>query len=447
MALRTRTELSFHSGDRELERGFERLKGQALHWVFEGYPVGDYYEAALPGRDAFCMRDTSHQAAGAEALGLSRHNKNMLLKFAGALGEERDYCSFWEIDRWGRPCPVDYTDDSDFWYNLPANFDLIHAAWRLYLWTGDRDYLCHPVFDRFYALSLENYVRRWDHDGDGIPDAGGNGGPGAGRRGIAGYDESGFARGSIVTAADTAAALGRACLSYGEICGLLGRREQEGIYRNRGEAVFDRLDRDFYSPGPGYAPGLDGEGRRLYRRDENGDIYAGPGAALLYWDAIRDLSRIPRLLDLYAAQMPLVQIEGLSHYPELQWRYGREGEALVSLRRLMDPALPRKEYPEASFCALGAMASGLMGFRPDAKEGRLSTLPGLGGLGWAEMNRVPLLGRRVSLCHEGENASTLTLEEGEALPWRCCFPGGGRIRFPVATAGAGAGVSPFSGKP
>jgi len=31
--------------------------------------VGYWYEAALPGREAFCMRDVSHQSIGAETLG------------------------------------------------------------------------------------------------------------------------------------------------------------------------------------------------------------------------------------------------------------------------------------------------------------------------------------------------------------------------------------------
>jgi hypothetical protein len=448
MALKTEPAVSFHSSDRELERGFERIKRQALHWVFEGYPVGDYYEAALPGREAFCMRDTSHQAAGAEVLGLSRHNKNMFLKFAQGIAPERDYCSFWEIDRWNRPCPVDYADDSDFWYNLPANFDVLHACWRMYLWTGDEDYLCHPDFDRFYALTMENYIKTWDHDGDGLPDTARRDRDGKpDRRGVAGYDESRFARGTIVTATDTTAALGRACLSYAEMCAVLGRKEQEEIYRSRGEAVFDRLDREFYTDTFAYCAGLDRDRRRLYGQDEKQEIYVTPAASLFYWDAVRDPSRRPRLLDIYAQQMPLAHIEGLSHYPELQWRYGRDGEALVSLRRLMDPDLPRREYPEASFCAIGAMAAGLMGIRPDAREGRAATMPGLAGVEWAEMNRVPVLGRLVSILHEGGSATAFTLDEGAALVWRCRFWGTGTIRARGAAVRTEQGICEFTGKP
>jgi hypothetical protein len=456
MALHIQHEVGFHSSDRELEKGFERIKHQALQWVFEGYPVGDYYEAALPGRDAFCMRDASHQAVGAEVLGLSRCNKNMFLKFAQGIAPERDYCSFWEIDRWNRPCPVDYTDDSDFWYNLPANFDVLHACWRLYLWTGDKDYLCHPDFDNFYALTVENYVKTWDHDNDGIPDtAHRNMEEKPDRRGVAGYDESGFARGAIVTAADTTAALGRAYLSYAGICGELGRKEQEEIYRKRGEAVFDRLDTEFYTEEAAYAAGLGKDRQLLYNRDEKQEVYVTPAASLFYWDAIRDLRRIPRLLDIYAKQMPLAHIEGLSHYPELQWRYGRHDEALLSLRSLMNPALPRKEYPEASFCAIGAMATGLMGLRPNAKRcftgatsgASAQSTPGLAGVSWAEMNRVPILGRVVSILHEGDSSTTFTVNEGQDMVWRCCFQGAGTIQVPLKDAETQQGIDEFSGLP
>ena len=165
MALKTDCRLALFSADRALERGFDRLKGEALDRVFEGWPVGDYYEAALPGRDAFCMRDVSHQCMGAQALGLGAHNYNMLHKFAAAISPARDYCSYWEIDRFDRPCPVDYTDDGDFWYNLPANFDVLDAVYRMYRWSGDARYLTDPDFQCFCAWTMEQYIRRWDRDG------------------------------------------------------------------------------------------------------------------------------------------------------------------------------------------------------------------------------------------------------------------------------------------
>ncbi|MGB5498030.1 MAG: hypothetical protein WBM77_03805, partial [Maribacter sp.] len=126
-------ELTFSSSNKELENAFYWAKEKALSFAHdENDPVGAWYEAALPNREAFCMRDVSHQAIGAEILGLSKHNYNMFLKFAQNIDPEMDYCSYWEINRHDKPAPVDYETKKDFWYNLPANFDVTYNAYRLY---------------------------------------------------------------------------------------------------------------------------------------------------------------------------------------------------------------------------------------------------------------------------------------------------------------------------
>ncbi|HWZ02193.1 MAG TPA: hypothetical protein VNX40_01210, partial [Mucilaginibacter sp.] len=57
----------FTSSDKDLERAFNWAKEMALHYKSSGTdPVGPWYESALPPRDAFCMRDVSHQCIGAE---------------------------------------------------------------------------------------------------------------------------------------------------------------------------------------------------------------------------------------------------------------------------------------------------------------------------------------------------------------------------------------------
>lgn len=146
--------ITFTCGDKLLNDGFAWAKQQALAYSHEGDLVGDWYEAALPNRQSFCMRDVAHQCMGAEALGLHPHNKNMLLRFAQSIAESRDFCSFWEIDSDYRPTRVDYTNDSDFWYNLPANFDLMDACWRVFRRTGDPLLTHSSDFTRFYDMSI-----------------------------------------------------------------------------------------------------------------------------------------------------------------------------------------------------------------------------------------------------------------------------------------------------
>jgi hypothetical protein len=71
----------------------------------------------------------------------------MLRRFAGSISRERNWCGFWEINKDRFPSPADYRNDSDFWYCLPGNFDLIRACYRQYLWSGARGY-----FDAVFSV-------------------------------------------------------------------------------------------------------------------------------------------------------------------------------------------------------------------------------------------------------------------------------------------------------
>src|SRR5258708_3043401 len=64
--LLSRGQVVFHSSDTALENAFAWAKAMALHYrAGPGDPVGPWYESALPPRDAFCIRDVSHQCIGA----------------------------------------------------------------------------------------------------------------------------------------------------------------------------------------------------------------------------------------------------------------------------------------------------------------------------------------------------------------------------------------------
>ncbi|HZK63460.1 MAG TPA: hypothetical protein VFC34_04905 [Puia sp.] len=101
-------EISFNASDTALESAFNQAKQMALHYSRNaGDPVGPWYESALPPRDAFCMRDVSHQCTGAEILGLSGENKNMFTLFVKNISESKDWCTYWEINKYGKPAPED----------------------------------------------------------------------------------------------------------------------------------------------------------------------------------------------------------------------------------------------------------------------------------------------------------------------------------------------------
>ena len=154
--------LQFESPNKKLTQAFQWAKSQALDYAHDASdPVGPWYEAALPGRDSFCMRDVSHQTTGAAALGLFPQNRNMLERFAAAVSPSRDWAGYWEIDKSGHPSAADYLNDNDFWYNLPANFDLLDSIFRMWRWTGDDTYLNDLSFQRFFKATATDYGNAW----------------------------------------------------------------------------------------------------------------------------------------------------------------------------------------------------------------------------------------------------------------------------------------------
>jgi len=108
------------------------------------------------------MRDVSHQSMGAQALGLAKYTHNMLRRFAENVTDARDWASLWEINRLNLPPATDFKNDNEFWYDLPANFDVLDSCYRMYLWTGDMTYVNDPVFLNFYERTVNDYVERWD---------------------------------------------------------------------------------------------------------------------------------------------------------------------------------------------------------------------------------------------------------------------------------------------
>jgi hypothetical protein len=420
-ATKPESPLELETPDAKLKAAFDWAKGQALDYVFpaavHGDPVGDWYEAALPSRFAFCMRDASHQATGAHALGLAAFNRNMLGKFARAVSPSRDFCSYWEIDKWDRPAPVDYKSDRDFWYNLTANFDVLDACWRQFLWTGDPAYLQDPAFFAFYRLTVEDYIEAWDKDGDGIPEHR----PEYGYRGLGGYDEGPFSDRGLY-GSDLIAAMARAFDSYGRILDnpleLEGSPRTGSLYFERAGKLRTLYERDWWSEAKGqYADGRVQGGALVFQ-----DVIWN-GVFPLYFGFMPDGPRrdltLRRIID---AKPEGIEIE--SYLPEILYRYGRAEAAYARILALTDPAKERREYPEVPFAVVGAIATGLMGVRPDATARTVETRSGLtNATPWAELRNLPVFDAAVDVRHEARHSTTLTARSGGAFIWKAAFDG------------------------
>jgi len=425
----------FQSSDTDLNDLFTWAKNQALAYAFDDDPVGLWYEASLPGREAFCMRDVSHQSMGAQFLGLADYTKNMLRKFAENVSESRDWCSYWEIDRYGNPAWVDYYNDDSFWYNLPANFDVMDCCYRMYQWTGDRTYIDDPVFLNFYKRTVCDYMERWDLELDKImkrqrimntKDTT----TGVNRfqlaRGIPGYDEGdpGF-----VIALDMLVTIQAGYRAYSRMMMLHGDEMEAGKFLNKAEEVRTFIETVWW----------DEENRRFYT-NVNKDYelsYFGPDHSIPYWNGTDDEEKMRAVVDDFVVQVtetPSDRVEGLSHLSETLYRYGEHDAAYDLLMRLMNSN--RKEYPEVSYTTVASMINGLMGieleiFPPEMAQTMgyyvdkyITTLPRLTDrTDWAEVKNLVIRKNTISVRHDGLKKTTLSSESGPSFIWKAKLPG------------------------
>ena len=417
--------IEFESSDAQLVDGFRWAKAQALAYVRNGDPVGPWYEAALPGRDAFCMRDASHMSTGAQLLGLGARTQNMLRQFAAHISASKKWGTWWEITKDGKPAPVDYKNDQDFWYDLPANFDVLDACYRQWLWTRDPGYL-DDVFLNFYRHTVTDYVHAWDHDGDGVPEHL----RGDGHMGIGTYDED--LQDDVLVGADLIAAQYAAYLGYAAFEHARNRQETAEEYTGKAAALkslyngkwWDASRKQYFA-----ALGEDGKFHpEMKESTGRGDI-----ALPLYYELTErgpktqaSLDDLERRLhqDEAAAQGVVGGVEGNSYLPDIFYKYGRVEAGYSTLVAMMNPKLKRREYPEVSFTVVGNLGAGLMGIRPSADLEAVETYPQLTKrTKWAALHHVPVGKNVISVRHEQTGKTVLSNESGPEMTWRASFPG------------------------
>ena len=416
----------FGSSDTAVVRAFDWAKAQALLYKGKpGDPVGPWYESALPPRDAFCMRDVSHQAVGGAILGLDAENKNMLTLFARNISLSKDWCSYWEMNKLGVPAPADYRSDREFWYNLDANFDLLWASWRLAAWTGDSAYLEDPLFRNFQEKTVGPYIEKWVLEADSLLVRPAH--PNAPVpyvdadafdrcRGLPSYSE-GIA--NMKLGVDLVAALYRGMMVYADILKLRGRDAEAGVYRKKAERYRTRLEADWWD---------DSLGRYHAWYSNDGRFGVGEGETFLLWfDALQDTARVRRTIEHLASVR--WNMENTSYLPFVFYREGYWDEARRTLLYLSDPGTARREYPEVSFGVVQGVVNGLMGVDVVPGTRTLSTLYRQSGDGSAWVEDLPVLGTKVSVRHTGGRSSALSNVGSRAVVWRAEFSG----RFSRAT--------------
>lgn len=341
----------FKSSDKFLEERFQWAKEMALSYAHQGEDkVGLWYEAALPERDSFCIRDVSHQIHGATYLGLDGHSKNMLEKFVANISPARDYCTFWEIDKENRPTAVDYTNDQDFWYVLLANFELIVACYQQYCYTGDLELINGLAFDHFFQLTLKEYSNQWDLDNDGILEHYDS----YGRRGLASYNEVDT---SVLQGGDMLAVQHAAYLAYSKIMLINGNQEQATLYQEKATQLQNHYLTEWFNPKTETFYGAKQEDGSFYP-----DYYEEGNFLPIYFQLFKADSQLEQAIGQLKAN-PVKNVEGLTYMAQTFYHYDKVADGWNYLQQLMAPELERNDYPEVSYSIIANYVSGIMGLK------------------------------------------------------------------------------------
>lgn len=427
--------VNFSSTDKELEHAFNWAKEMANHYKgADTDPAGPWYEAALPSRNAFCMRDAAHQSIGAEILGMSKQNLNMFSLFAKNISAGKDWCSYWEINKFGKPAPEDYRNDKEFWYNLPANFDVIFATWRLYNWTGNKDYINNPTFVHFQEKTVKEYINTWLLSTDSlltrpaqlhIPSPYNEQDYFHSCRGLPSYSEG---IPDMRTGIDLVAALYRGLQTYSDILASKRLHQEAKLYAQKAESYRKRLEADWWNNKQGHYS--------LYYSSDGKFVQDGPIPYLLWFDALKDNDRIKRHMTQIASSES--NVETTSYYPYLFYKYGEWDQARKYILYLSASTTPRREYPEVSFGVIDGIVQGLMGISPDAQNNTISTLFKSNSKGSATLNNLPVLQTTVKITHSNTYQSAITNSGKNSIKWKAMFSGNyrhasvnGAVQIPI----------------
>lgn len=423
----------FRSTDKKLEKAYEWARKTALSYSYtDADPVGSWYVASLPIREAFCMRDVSHQSTGAQILGLAEHNKNMLTHIADNIAESRDWCSYWEINRYGKPVPADYSNDREFWYNLTANPDVIQTCLGMYEWTGDSDYIHDPVFTGFYRHTVCDYVERWDLSPGRIMDRK----PYMNQpenfdcdnkfhvcRGIPSYNEN---LPGLSLGVDLVAALYGGHKAYSRLLALNDTTITHCTATDTAASYRRMLETQWWNNCESrYHAGLMPDGTFV---DSEGSLY------ILWFGATEDAGRIRHTLNEIASNDWDIQYS--SYFPEIFYRYGycKEGyDYMISL-----PAMSTSEYPEVAFSLVSACVCGTMGFNPSYSGRSVSTISRLENPGEeSSISNIAVFDGYMSVRHSGHTLTEISNDTSVDLTWQASFLGdytwieAGSERIPV----------------
>jgi hypothetical protein len=396
--------LRFRCSDAHLSSGFQWAVGESLKAVQTGRPGAmPSYWAGLRHRPMFYSRNVAHQALGAHLLGLDRENLTMLRHFAASATRQRGYYPIWSFTFGGEPADVDYTDDGHFVRETPAAFEIAEKSIEQYRWTGDDSYLHDPAFTAYYDNLVREFVPLHDVMNTGVA---GESGTQDIFDGIPSYNERSRNPGMQVTA-DGIATQWAAMVAIGQSVRDIQLAKEARVYAAALLAHFEDV----------------------WWNNEFGNYLAGRSINRQFPEFEYEQSWFPAIKRMISPgpraeahlafvadgmqEYPLDNIEALGYLPEVFFPYGHDKTAVNWIRELIES---RSDYPEVPFTIVSHLAVGLAGIVP-RYDGALETRSHLID-GWIEVSELPYRSRRITVRHDGDEETTLTVQGGNSpLRW------------------------------
>lgn len=441
-------DISITSSSKELEKGFAWAKDKARSFVVTGKkgPVNisdvngqseivDYipsYWAGYPLRTAFYSRDFCHQISGAHLLGLEEENFTMMKAFAASANASRKWYPLWAINFDGSPYLLDYKNDNDFVREVPATFELVEKAYRLYCWTGDKRYLEDDVLWNYYTRVVTDFVTLHDKKiPNGIAEGTGEGNI---FKGTATFNEQRDV--PLIEAGDGFACQYSAFIAYAEMAKLRGMNKLAEEYFEKAADLKTYFNTEW---------GV--KGTDLYNRGYiSGDKpVAGWGKENSWFMPMKGLTdplseRTSKYLDFISARLDSKEgipdnIEAISYVPEVFFLYDRNEQGWKWMKHMLSTidqehaasSLTGKNgnYPEVSYVLIANVVENLAGISVEATRNYISTASHLPQeIKTLNVKNVKMGDALIDVSHEGQDLSSLNYTEGDdALIWDAYFVG------------------------
>jgi hypothetical protein len=217
----------------------------------------------------------------------------------------------------------------------------------------------------------------------------------------------------VLVGADLVAALAAAYSAYAAIAQIRGQSDAAAKYQAESERLKTWFNQKWW----------DAANNRFYRAmNQERDFVSSHNEAVpeIWFDVVEPGPKIDSALRGLTGK----NVEVRSYYPETAYRYERCDLGYSKLMELLDPSLPRREYPEVSYAAIGAIAEGMAGIRPDSRSRTVETFPRLTKeTSWLTLSHVPVFDNEVEVHHTGRAETQFTNQAGPTLTWRAALPG------------------------